>query len=71
LADDLQRYLSGHPVEARPDHLTYRLTKLVLRHKAGTALAATAAVLAAAVVGYALIPSPGAGPGFGHGDRGR
>src|SRR5882672_10656355 len=41
LADDLQRYLSGEPVEAQPDRLTYRLWKYVLRHRTGTAMAAT------------------------------
>lgn len=34
LADDLQRYLDGHPVEARADSLSYRFRKLVLRNKA-------------------------------------
>jgi serine/threonine-protein kinase len=33
LADDLQRYLSGEPVEARAGHLTYRVAKFVLRHR--------------------------------------
>src|SRR6266436_5948125 len=32
LADDLQRYLSGEPVKARPAHPSYRFTKFVLRH---------------------------------------
>jgi serine/threonine protein kinase len=31
LADDLQRYLSGEPVEAGPDRFLYRLSKVVLR----------------------------------------
>jgi eukaryotic-like serine/threonine-protein kinase len=35
LADDLQRYLSGEPVQARPDTPAYRLTKFVLRHRVG------------------------------------
>ena len=32
LASDLQRYLSGEPVEARPDHLAYRWSKWMKRH---------------------------------------
>ena len=35
LADDLQRYLSGEPVKARPDTPAYRLIKFVLRHRVG------------------------------------
>jgi serine/threonine protein kinase/Tfp pilus assembly protein PilF len=46
-ADDLQRYLSGDPVEARPNLLTYRIGKLVLRHR--PAAAAIAASIAAAI----------------------
>jgi serine/threonine protein kinase len=56
LADDLQRYLSGQPVKARPDRLAYRFSKLVQRRRAGWAAAAiAAAVLAAAALAYALI----------------
>jgi len=58
LANDLQRYLDGELVEARPDHLGYRFNKFVLRHKAETAFAATAAVMVAASVGYALTSHP-------------
>jgi TolB-like protein len=60
LADDLQRYLSGEPIEARPDHLIYRFSKLALRHRTelGTTVAAT--VLVATALGYALLRSPGA-----------
>jgi serine/threonine protein kinase/TolB-like protein len=46
-ADDLQRYLSGEPIEARPARLTYRLGKLVLRHRLATG--ATAVLLGAAI----------------------
>src|SRR6266446_1096000 len=35
LAEDLQRHLSGEPVEARPDRPAYRLGKFVLRHRVG------------------------------------
>ncbi len=33
LAEDLERYLSGHPVLARPDTAAYRIGKFVKRHK--------------------------------------
>lgn len=51
-ADDLQRSLSGEPVEARPPRLTYRFAKFVLRHRTGFAAAATA--LVALVLAYGL-----------------
>jgi len=54
LADDLQRFLRGEPVEARPDRLAYRLGKFVGRHRAGSGGAAIAAVLIAAALGYAV-----------------
>ena len=31
-ADDLRRYLDGHPVQARPDSLRYRMGKFVRRN---------------------------------------
>lgn len=34
LAEDLERYLSGHPVEAAPPSALYRVRKLVQRHRA-------------------------------------
>jgi serine/threonine-protein kinase len=40
LARDLQRYLSGEPVEARPDHLAYRWSKWMKRHPFEWAVAA-------------------------------
>jgi eukaryotic-like serine/threonine-protein kinase len=54
LADDLQRYLLGQPVHARPDHFTYRFAKLVRRRPIEWATAA-AAVLAAGSLSYLLI----------------
>ena len=33
LVDDLERYLSGHPVRARRPTLGYRFSKLVQRHR--------------------------------------
>jgi TolB-like protein/Flp pilus assembly protein TadD/predicted Ser/Thr protein kinase len=62
LADDLQRYLAGEVVEARPPHLGYRLGKFVLRHRTGVALGTAATCLIVALVGYEITRS---GPGFG------
>jgi serine/threonine protein kinase/predicted Zn-dependent protease len=66
LADDLQRYLSGQPVKARPDRFTYRFSKLVRRRRAGWTAGIAAAVLAAAALAYVLIraapPAPVAAP---------
>jgi serine/threonine-protein kinase len=41
LADDLERYLRGHPVAARPDGRRYRAGKFVGRHRVGIAVAAS------------------------------
>jgi serine/threonine protein kinase len=49
LADDVQRYLSGQPVEARPAHATYLLGKFVRRHQTGTAAAAVFVLLLGAL----------------------
>jgi TolB-like protein len=62
LADDLQRYLSGEPVEAQPDRLTYRAGKYVLRHRTSTAMAALAAGAIAMVLVLALIRPPSTAP---------
>jgi len=61
LASDLQCYLSGEPVEARPDHLAYRFSKRVQRHPIEWAVAA-AAILAAAGLTFALTRPPHAAP---------
>ncbi|HJV22196.1 MAG TPA: serine/threonine-protein kinase [Holophagaceae bacterium] len=42
LAEDLRRFIDGHPITARPPSLLTRTTKLVLRHRALTGLAAGA-----------------------------
>jgi tetratricopeptide (TPR) repeat protein len=47
-AGDLQRYLAGEPVLARPDRAVYRLKKFAGRHRVG--FAATTAVLVALIV---------------------
>jgi non-specific serine/threonine protein kinase/serine/threonine-protein kinase len=44
LSDDLERYLDGRPLLARPDTLRYRAGKFVRRHRIGAA-AGTVAVL--------------------------
>ena len=58
LSDDLQRYLNGEPVQARPNRLAYRMAKFVVRHRAGSAAAAAGVVLAAGAIGYALTGLP-------------
>ncbi len=40
LADDIRRYLAGHPILARPPSTIYQLRKMVGRHKAPAGLAA-------------------------------
>ena len=48
-SDDLRRYLTGLPVQARADTFAYRAGKFVRRHKAGVAFAATVLMLLAGV----------------------
>ncbi len=52
LADDLERYLDGQPVRARPDSTGYRLKKFVARNT--LPVAAASAALVALGVGLAL-----------------
>ena len=49
LADDIQRYLAGQPVQAHPDSRLYRVGKFVRRHRIGVlaAVLATMAILGA------------------------
>ena len=51
-AHDLQRYLAGEPVEARPDGLAYRASKFVRRHR--LQVAAGSLVAFALVVGTSV-----------------
>ncbi|MEO8381622.1 MAG: serine/threonine-protein kinase [Acidobacteriota bacterium] len=51
LGDDVRRYLSGHPVAARPATFTYRANKFVRRNK----LAVAAGVVVAAVTAIAFV----------------
>jgi serine/threonine-protein kinase len=55
LADDLQRYLDGRPVEARPDTVGYRTRKFVQRHRVGVAATAAVVSLIAALVSFYTI----------------
>ncbi len=50
IADDLQRYLNGQPVKARPDRFTYRFRKRVLRRPGVWAAAAVVVALVAAAL---------------------
>jgi tetratricopeptide (TPR) repeat protein len=52
VADDLRRYLTSRPVEARPDSRTYRLRKFVMRHRLGVA---ASGVVAAVVLGVLAV----------------
>ena len=52
-ADDLERYLEGRPVLARPDNTAYRLRKFVLRNR--LAVGASAVVLVALVASSAVV----------------
>jgi eukaryotic-like serine/threonine-protein kinase len=51
LAEDLRRFLKGHPILARPDTAGYRVRKFVGRHRMGVALAASFVVLLALGLG--------------------
>ena len=52
LAEDLERYLDGRPVRARPHSLAYRASRFARRHR--LALAA-AAIALATLVGYTVL----------------
>jgi TolA-binding protein len=49
LAADIQRYLQGHVIEARPDSAWYRLRKAIVRHR--VPVAGVSAVLLVALAG--------------------
>jgi serine/threonine protein kinase/TolB-like protein/Tfp pilus assembly protein PilF len=57
MSEDLQRYLSGQPVEARPPRVGYLLGKFVLRHRTGVAMTVGAVALVSATIGYEFIRS--------------
>jgi len=50
LAEDVRRYLTGHPVAARPDSVSYRVRKFVARNRFPTVAAAAAVVAIAGTV---------------------
>jgi len=52
LADDLQRYLDGKPVRARPDSRAYRLRKFIVRNR--LAVGAAMAIVVALGVGLGV-----------------
>jgi eukaryotic-like serine/threonine-protein kinase len=52
LAEDIERYLAGQPVTAQPDSAVYRLSKVVRRHRAS--VAAAASVLLAVFIGAGI-----------------
>lgn len=53
LADDLERYLQGEPVRARPDSAWYRAHKFIARNK--IAVAGAAGIMGALVLGLAVV----------------
>jgi tetratricopeptide (TPR) repeat protein len=56
LAEDVQRYLTDQPIQARPPSAAYQLRKLVARHRAVFGFAAALfVVLAVSTVGLALL----------------
>ena len=44
LGNDLQRYLDGEPIRARPDSSWYRMHKFAARHRTAVAIAASAVI---------------------------
>jgi eukaryotic-like serine/threonine-protein kinase len=57
LANDLQRYLDGRPVLARPDTFTYRTGKFVRRHALAVGIATSAVLLLVAFAVMTAIQS--------------
>lgn len=54
MADDVQRYLDGKPISARPPRLSYRLGKFLRRNRLVVSVGAGAAILVFAMVGYEI-----------------
>ncbi len=55
LAGDLRRFLSGHPVAARPDTLGYRMRRFVGRNRVAVAASALAVAALLAALGTAVL----------------
>lgn len=51
MAEDLLRYLEGRPVTARPDTISYRLSKFVRRNRSATAILLAAILSTVVAVG--------------------
>jgi len=54
LSEDLQRFLDGRPIAARPDTVGYRLNRFVRRHRGGVAASIIALVALVGGLGLAL-----------------
>jgi len=54
LITDVQRYLAGRPILARPQTTTYRLTKFVRRNRKAVVAGVLAVIALAGISGYAL-----------------
>ena len=54
LSDDIERYLTDQPIQARPPSTIYQLRKLMVRHKGAVAFAAALLVL---LTGFAITMS--------------
>ncbi|HLE84914.1 MAG TPA: serine/threonine-protein kinase, partial [Thermoanaerobaculia bacterium] len=54
LAEDLERFLAGEPILARPPTLAYRLERKLRKNRALTAVAAAAAVVVAVLAGVSV-----------------
>jgi serine/threonine-protein kinase len=55
LAEDVRRYLGGHPVIAQPDRLGYRVRKFLARHYVATAATAAIVLLLATTAVYSTL----------------
>ncbi len=54
VAEDLQRYLSGEPIQARRTSLIYKISKKIRKHKVLTAVALAAAIVMAILVAMSV-----------------
>lgn len=55
LAEDLDRFLAGEPILARPPSLLYRARKRIARHRALSAVSLAAALMILVLLGAALV----------------